>query len=244
MHAGADASAPLLSGAELASICTGVEAYYAARLSRHGATPLGVDWSCTATQWLRFVQLLKICPSGPLSLIDLGCGYGELATFLTRERGRDDVQYLGIDLSPEMVRRGRRRHRGNPNIRFVVGRNVPQSADFVVASGIMNVMLEFPRDIWEGFIRAMLFDMHRMSRIGFAVNFVKSPSAQSRPNQLYCTSAGKWAVFCEREFGRSVEILDDYGLQEFTLLARTAGPGSSPIRDCANRGAETAMPEQ
>src|SRR5437660_4398590 len=31
-----------------------VEAYYSARVARYGATPLGVDWSCQATQMLRF----------------------------------------------------------------------------------------------------------------------------------------------------------------------------------------------
>jgi SAM-dependent methyltransferase len=186
-----------------------------------------VDWSCTATQWLRFVQLLRICPSGsPFSLIDLGCGYGALATFLAEHRRRTDVEYLGVDLCSQMVRRGRRRYRGNSRVRFVVGRNLSQPADYVVASGIMNVMLDFPRLTWEKFVRTMLFDMHRMSRLGFAVNFLTKPGPQSRPGQLYCTTARRWARFCERELGRSIEILDDYGLQEFTLLARTSAPAS------------------
>ena len=170
-------SAQLLTGAELDLVCAQVEAYYAAKLVRYGATPLGVDWSCMATQWLRFVQLLRICPSdNPFSLIDLGCGYGALASFLGEHRRLDNVEYLGIDLSSEMVRRGRRRHRGNSKVRFVVGRNVLQPADYVVASGIMNVMLGFSLLTWERFVRTTLSDMHRMSKLGFAVNFVTKPT--------------------------------------------------------------------
>jgi len=214
--------ARLLKGADLDAVCADIEAYYAARLVRHGAIPLGVDWSCTATQWLRFVQLLRICPpDGPVSLIDLGCGYGALATFLAEQRRGGSFEYLGIDLSAEMVRRARRRHRGDARVRFAAGRSALQSADYVVASGIMNVMLDFPLPTWEKFVRTVLVDMHRMGRSGFAVNFATKPAKQSRPEQLYCTTAEKWARFCERELGRSVEILDDYGLQEFTLLART-----------------------
>jgi SAM-dependent methyltransferase len=221
--------AHLLKGAELEAICADVEAYYAGKLARHGAIPLGVDWSCTATQWLRFVQLLRICPSdGPVSLIDLGCGYGALATFLAEQRRGTNFEYLGIDLSAEMVRRARRRHRGDARIRFVAGRSASQSADYVVASGIMNVMLDLPLPTWEKFVRTMLVDMHRMSRAGFAVNFATKPGSRSRPRQLYCTRAEKWALFCERELGWSVEILDGYGLQEFTLLARTPKRHSSP----------------
>jgi SAM-dependent methyltransferase len=240
-QSGSDSSARLLTGAELDSVCTDVEAYYAAKLARHGAIPLGVDWSCTATQWLRFVQLLRICPSdSPCSLIDLGCGYGALATFLAEHRPRTDVGYLGIDLSSEMVRRGRRRHRGNSKVRFVVGRNVLQPVDYVVASGIMNVMLDFPLPTWERFVRTMLFDMHRMSKFGFAVNFLKRSGQRSQPGQLYCTTAGRWARFCEQELGRSVEILDDYGMREFTLLARSSHPDSGMRRTMVDLAAGTS----
>jgi SAM-dependent methyltransferase len=215
----------LLTSVAFDSVCTDVEAYYADRLARYGAIPLGVDWSCLATQWLRFVQLLRICPSDrSFSLIDLGCGYGALATFLAQHYQSTNIDYLGIDLSLEMVRRGRRRHRGNPKVRFAVGRSVTQKADFVVASGTMNVMLNYPRRTWEGFISNILADMDRMSRLGFAVNFVTRPGRQSQSGQLYCTKVEKWARFCEQELGRSIEVLGNYGLQEFTLLARTPQP--------------------
>jgi SAM-dependent methyltransferase len=216
--------AALDAGSPLEEMCASVEAYYAAKLARHGAIPLGVDWSCTATQWLRFVQLLKICPfDGPFSLIDLGCGYGALATFLAERYPQARIDYLGIDLSPAMVRRARRRHRGKPAIRFAVGRDCPEQADYAVASGIMNVMLGHPLPLWESFVRAMILDMHRMSRRGFAVNFLRAPSPDAPPGQLYCPDPPKWARFCEDDLGCSVEILDDYGMREATLLVRRAG---------------------
>ncbi len=223
-------STQLLTAAELGLVCTQVEAYYTAKLAGHGATPRGVDWSCTATQSLRFVQLLRICPAdAPFSLIDLGCGYGALATFLIKHRGVANVDYLGIDLSPEMVRRGRRLHPGNSKVRFVVGRNVSEPSDYVVASGTMNVMLGFPLPTWERFVGTMLFDMHQMSQLGFAVNFLKRSRRHSQLGPLYRTTPGKWARFCEQRLGRSIEILEDHGLQEFTLLARTsnATPGTT-----------------
>ena len=212
------------AGPPLEEVCANVEAYYAAKLARHGAIPLGVDWSCTATQWLRFVQLLKICSfDGPFSLIDLGCGYGALATFLAERHSQVAIDYLGIDLSSAMVRRARRRHRGKPAIRFAVGRDSREQADYAVASGIMNVMLGYPLPIWEGFVRTMILDMHRMSRRGFAVNFLRAPSPSAPPGQLYCPDPAKWAQFCEDDLGCSVEILDDYGMREATLLVRCAG---------------------
>jgi SAM-dependent methyltransferase len=220
-----------LKGPEFDAICADIEAYYAIRLARYGTAPLGVDWTCTATQWLRFVQLLRICSfDAPISIIDLGCGYGALATFLAERHSADNFEYLGIDLSKEMVRRARRKHRGHGKITFVAGRgNDLYSADYVVASGIMNVMLNFSLTTWEKFVCTILVEMHCMSKLGFAVNFATKAGQRSRPEQLYCTTAKKWARFCEQELGRSVEILDDYGLQEFTLLARSPGKGATHL---------------
>lgn len=224
-------SANLLSGAKLDFVCVQVRDYYTAKLAGYGATPRGVDWSCTTTQSLRFAQLLRICPTdAPFSLIDLGCGYGALATFLVKHRSAASVEYLGIDLSSEMVRRGRRRHADDCKVRFAVGRNVSETSDYVVASGTMNVMVGFSPLTWEKFVSTMLFDMHRMSKVGFAVNFLRTPGQPSQQGQLYCTTPGKWARFCERELGRSIEIVDDYGLQEFTLLARAANATSDASR--------------
>jgi SAM-dependent methyltransferase len=206
---------------ELEDVLRDVEAYYTGKLIEHGATPLGVDWPCQATQWLRFVQLLKICRfDTAISLNDLGCGYGELATFLHERYPDAAIDYLGIDLSPAMVQRARRRHRGDPATRFAVGRTCQRHADYSVASGIMNVQLGFSVSLWEDFVRGILLDMHRHSRRGFAVNFCASRRPDLREDELYCSAPEPWVRFCEAEFGCSVEIVGDYGLREYTLLAR------------------------
>src|ERR1700677_1839008 len=157
---------------ELDRVFQSVETYYTGKLVEYGATPMGVDWSCQATQWLRFVQLLKLCTfDTPFSLNDLGCGYGELAVFLHQRHPQASVDYLGIDLAPAMVQRARRRHRGEQGTRFAVGRTCQRRAHYSVASGIMNVMLGYPLPVWEEFVRGILNEMHSSSLRGFAVNF-------------------------------------------------------------------------
>ena len=39
----------------LTGIYAGIAAYYSAKVARFGATPSGVDWTCQATQEMRFV---------------------------------------------------------------------------------------------------------------------------------------------------------------------------------------------
>ncbi|MGN8544218.1 class I SAM-dependent methyltransferase [Bradyrhizobium sp. 13971] len=92
------------------------------QIRRH---PARVDWSCQATQDLRFVQLLKLCDfSAPFSLNDIGCGYGALCAYLARRHPQAEIDYLGIDLSRAMISRARRRFSA-PGRRFKVGKGSP-----------------------------------------------------------------------------------------------------------------------
>ena len=79
-----------------------VSKYYGKRLQDHGATPKGVDWKDEFSQTIRFEQLAQIL-SGDMaaSVIDWGCGYGALLTFL-RERGFTGA-YVGLDISAQMI---------------------------------------------------------------------------------------------------------------------------------------------
>jgi len=206
----------------LAAVHAGIAAYYTGTLARFGATPLGVDWSCEPTQQLRFVQLLKLCDfAAPFSLNDVGCGYGALLAYLDWRHPACAVDYLGIDLAASMVRAARRRWRGRPAARFVVGHASPRIADYAVASGIFNVQLDQPTAAWEAFIAGTLDRMHRTTRRGFAVNFATlSPGAQTGRRGLYTSGPERWARHCAARFGAACEVVAGYGLREFTLLVR------------------------
>ena len=202
-----------------------IASYYTGTVTRFGATPRGVDWTCQATQEMRFVQLLKLCDlSRPFSLNDLGCGYGALAAFLGRRHPSAQVDYLGIDLSGAMVQRASRRYRGIPDRRFVVGDASPRIADYTLASGVMNVHPEIPQHDWEEFIRRTLSTMRQASRNGFAVNFLDSTLVQTAPDELYHTAPEPWISFCQQRLGCSVQVIRDYGMREFTLLIRPDQP--------------------
>jgi SAM-dependent methyltransferase len=207
------------------NVYSDVEAYYSARVAKYGATPLGVDWSCQATQSLRFVQLLKVCDfSAPFVLNDIGCGYGALAAFLAMRYPESKIDYLGVDLSHAMVRRARRRFSA-PDRRFVIATSSQRIADYSVASGIMNVNCGHSRAVWEDFVATILRQMRRTSRRGFSVNFMADAAQAETPadpltNGLYRTGPQPWIRFCERDLGCSVETIDDYGMKEFTLLVR------------------------
>jgi SAM-dependent methyltransferase len=212
---------PSPSNAQLDAVYAGIERYYTAKIAKHGPTPFGVDWESVPAQQLRFVQLLKVCDlSRPLSLNDIGCGWGALLGFL-EQRAAAKVDYVGVDLSPVMIAQARRLWAGHPHSSFAVGSASTREADYCVASGIFNVKLSQPTELWTAFVEAALDDMRANSRRGFAINFLAplEPGAPGTP-ELYRPAPGIWREYCERRLGASVEVLASYGMREYTLLAR------------------------
>jgi SAM-dependent methyltransferase len=208
---------------EVLSVHAEIASYYTTRVEKYGATPLGVDWTCHPTQDLRFVQLLKICGDNHFifSLNDIGCGYGALLRHLAKRHKHWKVNYLGIDLSESMIRAAKTEWPPSSYRNFLVSHVSPRMADYSILSGAFNVKLNISRSIWEQVIKSTLSNMHQTSQRGFSVNFLTSlpPSAET-PTELYRTSPDQWIHYCETKFAAQVELLEDYGLREFTLLIR------------------------
>ncbi len=194
--------------------------YYSQRATLYGASPLGVDWSCIATQQMRFVQLLKICDfSQPVSVNDLGCGYAALRSFIDQSVPAVSVDYLGIDVSAEMIRLARAELARFAGSDAVMGSSSPRMADYSVASGTFNVAIDHERDEWTAMTETALRDMVSTSRRGSAVNFLADRGGKAVPG-LYRTAPGHWADFCRQVLGADVEVIAGYGMDEFTLLLR------------------------
>ncbi|HKO90489.1 MAG TPA: class I SAM-dependent methyltransferase, partial [Polyangiaceae bacterium] len=94
----------------------GIKAHYQKLFSEHGAGHQAVQWSSRETQHERF-QVLSELVRPTDRIIDLGCGLGELLTWLRRERsfGGD---YLGLDLVPEFVNHAREHFAGDARASF------------------------------------------------------------------------------------------------------------------------------
>jgi SAM-dependent methyltransferase len=195
-------------------------AYYTEKLRQHGASARGVDWPSVASQYLRFAQLLKVCDlSQALSLNDFGCGYGALLDYFSFRGIGAPIRYTGTDVSAEMVAAARAKWSGRPATEFVVAAACPGAADYSVASGVFNVKLDWPVDAWEAYIESIQRDLCANSRLGFAVNFMLPLDEPADP-RLYRTDPGRWIGFLRDGLGCTAELISDYGLNEFTLLAR------------------------
>lgn len=197
-----------------------VARYYASKLEEHGATARGVDWNGEVGQALRFDQLLRIVDvAGRFSLNDLGCGYGALLDHLDT-RGLE-VDYSGVDVAAEMVNAAAKRFEGRTDAEFVCAARAVRNADYSVASGIFNVRLQQSDTEWRDYVEGTLDLLDGASRRGFAFNCLTSYSdADKMRDELYYADPCLLFDLCKRRYSKSVALLHDYGLYEFTILVR------------------------
>jgi SAM-dependent methyltransferase len=199
-----------------------VEEYYSNKVRTHGATPRGVDWNSQETQDLRFRQLSMLLPADNFSVTDLGCGYGAYYDYL--DANHVGFEYVGVDVSQEMVNQAVSIHPQRSNCRFVCSSQPQGSTDYTVASGIFNVRQDIGDGQWLRYIHACLDDMNRSSARGFAFNCLTSHSDADRKRaDLFYADPADMFNHCIR-YSRHVTLLHDYGLYEFTIHVRKDPP--------------------
>ena len=215
-----------MSGTE-PEMLSGIAAYYASKLAAHGSTPQGVDWNGIASQERRHRQFLRLLEGNPnASVIDLGCGFGDFLRFLRAEgyRGR----FTGYDIAPAMIEKARELHGETDDRQWRIGAEPVDVADFAIASGIFNIRGDVADDIWTRHVHRTIDILARAGRQGFAFNVLSmSSDPERRRRELYYAEPTVMLGHCLARYGRSVALLQDYGLYEFTIVVRAPLEGTS-----------------
>jgi len=207
------------------SILQGVAAYYASKLDAHGPTPLGVDWNGAESHERRHRQFLRLLDENPnASIIDIGCGFGDFYRFLraTGHRGH----FVGYDVAPNMIAKACELHGQAADRDWRVGAEPTEVADFAIASGIFNVRGNVTIDVWSRYVEQTIESLSRAGSLGFAFNVLSlSSDPERRRANLFYADPTEMLGYCLSHYGRSVALLQDYGLYEFTIMVRHAGKG-------------------
>ena len=194
--------------------------YYAAQLAAHGPTARGVDWNGDASQMLRHRQFLRLLgDERAASVLDLGCGYGDFLRFLREQGFRGS--YIGYDIAPEMIDAARRLHGEGTDRAWRVGAVPNETADYAIASGILNVKGDVSIEDWTRYAHQTIDVLAQIGRRGFGFNVLSlSSDPACRRSDLYYADPGEMLATCLQRYGRSIALLQDYGLYEFTILVR------------------------
>jgi SAM-dependent methyltransferase len=156
--------------------------WYEDKVRRFGYDHRGLGFRSRSSQERRFEALLALGPFQGHTLLDIGCGFGDLLQFLL-ERGIHPI-YTGLDICEPMITRCRERF-ASATAQFAVGDvldHAPrESFDYVVASGIFGLEAPGVRER----IAPTLERMNAWSRVGCAANFLSGRSPAHAEARVY-----------------------------------------------------------
>lgn len=201
------------------------KSFYTNLFQHHGTSCRALSFSSVTTQRARFDALLPVLPSDrdrPFSLLDVGCGFGDLYGHL-REAGFTRVAYTGIDIMPEFIACASARF---PDAAFVVGDFLTSAAgtsaryDYVLSSGALNLLNERYPDHYD-FVFAMIEQMYQASARGVAFNLLSAAGKRHfapDPRFFYC-DATRILDHCRRK-APATELDHAYLSYDFAIRSR------------------------
>ncbi|MFP4356076.1 MAG: class I SAM-dependent methyltransferase [Phycisphaerae bacterium] len=175
-----------------------------------------LDWASAQSQHCRFEVLASQINLDGATLLDIGCGLGDLWGFC-KDR-RIDVYYTGVDILPKMVEEARSRH---PDGHFEV-RNIFQpdpdetdrQFDVVFASGTFNLNLGNNLE----FLAAALGRMQQLARKYVVFNLLHV-RRKFEPERYFYSDPEQIAELLKPS-GWDWRIVDDYLPNDFTVIVQ------------------------
>ncbi len=186
-------------------------------------------YSQSAVAWFdggqeaRFRELAGIIPGKtvPCTLLDVGCGMGDMRDYLLRN-GYTGVDYTGIDALGEMVESGKRKYPGIrlSQMEFMSG-DFRSEFDILVSSGAMNLRMFRTRGKQEEYIAGFIHKLYRLSIRSCAFNLLCTGESRHFCNDRGIYYADRNAVYklC-RNICRDVELSYKSELFGFTVTMR------------------------
>ena len=192
------------------------------RFAEHGDTYLGMGWTKSqANTDRRYDVMLGLVDrrTGPVTLLDFGCGTGHFLEHL-RSRHVDDVQYTGLDVSELFVSVARDKF---PEVEFHLGDLLAGEVelgqfDYIVMNGLFTYKGEQSFDEMAAYWQRLLAVVMQHARMGVAFN-VTSPYVDWTRDDLFHVPVQMLADVVSASECPNLRIRHDYELFETTVYA-------------------------
>lgn len=184
--------------------------YYDGLVRKYGHDPRACDYGRVESQKIKFRVLSEVLPLENSSLLDVGCGFADFATFLgDRVQG---LRYSGIDLSSAMLDQAQRNHPSlDLRVANILDASFDRKFDVVTANGIFYLLGD---QAW-AMMQPMIERMYALATTAVAFNSLSAWATDQEPGEFYADPL-RVVDFCRRLTPRAV-LRHDYHPRDFTV---------------------------
>jgi len=187
---------------------------YSKRYNEFGYSPKTLGWD-KGKQDIRFDILSSFFELKNSTILDIGCGFGDL-NILLGEKINQDYSYIGIDIVPVLIEEAQKRF-NSENIEFMVGdfleTEIKKPVDIALASGIFNFKLD-NSDNYK-YIENVMRKAFEISKTGLAFDFL-SDQVDYQYEHTFHSNPGK-ILELAYSLSRNVVLRNDYMPFEFSV---------------------------
>ena len=177
-----------------------------------------LGWRGSESQRTRFEVLLRLGDFNGSTVLDAGCGHGDLKLFLDRHC-LGNFTYIGIDQMPEFIEEAKTRYGSLPDTHFYwadfTQAQLPR-ADYVIASGAFCY-----RSANSDHHFSMIRKLFKTAKIALAFNMLDA-AVFPQHALLIGHNRSEVAKFC-RGLTSHVETIDGYLEDDFTVMMHRDG---------------------
>ena len=187
---------------------------YNKRLKEFGYSPKTLGW-LKGKQDIRFDVLTSLYDFENKSILDIGCGFGDLNKVLSKKT--QNYSYLGVDLCEDLIKIAEKKISGK-NIEFVSGDflqlKIDKQIDWALESGLFNH--KFVNLDNYDFIKSVMKKTFDIVKEGFSFDFI-SDKVDYKDEHIFYASPEKTLSFAY-ELSRNVVLRSDYMPFEFSIF--------------------------
>jgi len=179
-------------------------------------------WHSIEAQQNRFQALCEPLDLTNKSILDLGCGYGDLKRYLEQPINQQLItnhqiaSYLGIDQHSAFIKSARQHFISTPNTEFIKAdfsnRALPQ-VDIIIASGSLNY-----RSRQQDYLQKLILAMYASANEAVAFNLLDSRYFESG-KLLIAHDPQEILSFC-RSICVHSQLFDHYANNDFTIVMK------------------------
>lgn len=189
-----------------------IQEVYERGFGKYGESPKALHWVNYASQAVRFKNLVADVDIEGRTILDAGCGMGDILPFLYAKA--DSFDYLGVDTNKDFIATARKRYYGH---KFKVGDpffgRSGGKYDIVLSSGVMN----HNQPDWLEVRKRMITALFEQTRETLAFNMAGAfHSIPADPLIAYADADGIFD-YC-KSLTSQVSIKTGYSNYDFTII--------------------------
>ncbi len=187
-----------------------IAAYYDRLVLEYGHSPRACDAPSRFALEVRYRALADVMDLSGMSVLEVGCGFGQLGAYL--QQRYKEVDYAGIDISARMIEEG---HRLYPHLSLdkanILEMDSSRQFDVVLAQGLFYLLGENA----EAKTEELIMRMFCLARHAVAFSAI-SAWAPSQSDAEYYADPVHLLMFCHRLTPRLV-LRHDYHQGDLTM---------------------------